>query len=196
MKEIIIFSDFACPFSYIGFSIMNRLRIDRQDIEFYFLPYVLNPELSLEGGDLGDDLDEETINQGFERVELLGSEYKLNYNNKRKIFNTNRLHLASQYAQEMGKFFSFAEIAFKYIFEYGYNVADIKTINKIGFKIGLDINEMNEKIDSGEYDDTFEISKLMSETYKVDSVPTFIVDKEKKSTELKSYEIFIQDLLK
>ena len=45
MKEIIIFSDFACPFSYIGFSIMNRLRKDRQDIEFYFLPYILNPDL-------------------------------------------------------------------------------------------------------------------------------------------------------
>lgn len=196
MKELIIFSDFACPFCYIGFSIMKRLKVENKEIDFNFIPYLLNPDQPLEGGDLADNLDEKTILQGFERVELLGSEYDLIYNNKRIIFNTNRLHLASQYAQDQNKFFEFAEIAFQYIFEYGYNVADPKIINKIGIRIGLDIHEMNEKIDSGQYDDLLINSKILSENYEVDSIPTFILDEEKKPTELKSYEIFIKDLLK
>lgn len=195
MKEIIVFSDFACPFCYIGFSIMNKLRKEDRNIKFTFLPSILNPNESLEGGSLSNEVDQDTIHEGFKRIEILAKEYNLKYNNKMRRFNTNRLHLASQYAQEKGKFFEFAELGFKYIFEYGKNIAKNNIVDEIAVSVGLDIDDMNKRIDNNDFNHIINDSKKLANSYEVESIPTFIVDGKKKPTHLKEYDEFIKDLL-
>ncbi len=194
-KEIKIFSDFACPFCYIGFSIAEKLKSQRKDLDFKFIPLILNPDETIEGSDLYEHIDEATILAGYERIEKLAEEYGLVYNNKRKRFSTNRLHAAGFYAEENSRYFEFAKLAFKYIFEYGENVGKKETVDEIAQLAGLDVEEMNNKIDSGFYNEKFIEAESLADDFNIESVPTFIVENKKKPTQLKEYNDFIKDLL-
>lgn len=195
MINIKVFSDFTCPFCYIGFSIADKLRRGNKDVNFQYFPYELEPNMPIKGSDLRDSIPQEQIDMSFRRIERLGKEYGLVYNNKTKKFNTSRLHKAALYADTMGKFYEFSKEAFRYIFEFGKNVGDNLIINEIGLYVGLDIIEMNKKIDNGEFDAQMKEAKNLSEDYNIESVPTFIVDEEKHVTLLKDYEKFKKDLL-
>ena len=195
MINIKVFSDYACPFCYIGFSIANKLRKEREDVDFTYYPYILAPELSLSGGDLSDSIPQDRIDMSYKRIQRLGSEYGLVYNNKTKKFNTNRLHRAALYAQEEGKFYEFSEAAFRYIFEYGKNLGDPLILNELALSLELDIIKMNEEIDSGKFEKQMDEAKILSEKYQIESVPTFIVNDEREVTTLKDYERFKKDLI-
>lgn len=193
--NIKIFSDFSCPFCYIGFSIAERLKEEHPEINIEWLPYELDPGLSEEGADLTKRIPKEKIDMSFRRIERLGSEYGLIYNNRYKKFNTHKLHKGALYAEKEGKFYEFAKEAFKAIFEYGKNVSESAVLNEIGLKAGLNIVEMNNCISSDAFDEVFEESNKLVSVFEVDSVPTFIVNDSKKVTLLKEYKKFKKDLL-
>lgn len=194
--NIKIFSDFACPFCYIGLAIVKRLKEEEANIEFQWIPYILRQNAPLEGRDLLNRISKEDLDKSYKRIEGLGLEYNLIYNNKRKGFNTNKLHKAALYAEKEGKYYEFAERAFKAIFEYGKNVAKKSVINDLALKSGLNIDEMNNYIKREEvHDYLFNRAKNLAEKYEIDSVPTFIVDDSKKVYILKDYENFKRDLL-
>ncbi len=195
MINIKVFSDYACPFCYIGFSIADKLRKEREDIEILYFPYILDPKVPLEGADLKDSIPAERIEMAYKRIERLGKEYNLNHINKSKKFNTNRLHKAALYAEEKELFYEFSKEAFRYIFELGKNVGDPQVINQLAQSLDLDINEMNEEIDSGRFDQQIEEAARLSRVYNIESVPTFIINGEKHVTRLKDYERFKRDLL-
>lgn len=195
MVNIKVFSDFTCPFCYIGFSIANRLRKENPNVNIEWFPYLLDPNSPLEGSDITEKLAKEQLDQGYKRIQRLGSEYGLVYNNKTKSFNTNRLHKAALYAQREGRYYEFAEQAFKTIFEYGKNVADPVVLNEIGLAAEISITEMNRCIDDGAFDEQVEEAKIQASAYEIESVPTFIVEENKKITTLKDYERFKKDLL-
>ena len=195
MKEIKIFSDYACPFCYIGLAIAMKLKEEVEDLKIEFIPFLLSPGLSLEGGDLRDSLDEKTIENGYKRIERLGEEYGLVYKNKYRKFNTNRLHRAALYAQSQGKGLDFSLLAYKYIFEYGKNVGDPLIVNEIAQVLELDVSAMNSEIDKGNFESQMEEAEKLRKSFEINSVPSFIINEEKKVTGLKPYESFKEDLL-
>ncbi len=195
MTSIKIVSDFACPFCYIGFSIAEKLTKEIPDINIEWIPYELDPDLPIEGGDLTDQIPQKQIDMSYRRIERLGSEYNLAYNNKTKKFNTHRLHKAALFARDEGKYYQFAKEAFKNIFEYEKNVGKPVIVNEIGLEVGINIVEMNKRIDEGFYDEEMEEAKNLWSVYEIESVPTFVVNGNKKVTLLKDYERFKKDLL-
>lgn len=195
MTNIKVFLDYACPFCYLGFSIADKLHNERPDIGFEFFPYELRPDSSQEPVDNSNHFSEEELTKMYERIERLGDEYGLKYNNKTKGFNTHRLLLAGMYAKKEDKFYEFSKEAFKAVFEYGQNVAEPVVVNEIALKVGLNIVEMNNCIETEDLKDEMERAKNLIPVYEVESVPTFIVNDKKSVTELKPYEEFKNDLL-
>ena len=195
MIKIEIFSDFACPFCYIGFSIADKLRKEYSNIDIEWIPYELDSNYPLEGGNLTDLIPQEQIDMSYRRIVRLGSEYDLIYNNKTRKFNTGRLHKAALFARDEGKYYEFAKEAFKAIFENGKNVGEPVIVNEIGLAAGINIVEMNRCIDNGAFDEEMETAKNLATIHEIESVPTFIVNKTKKVTLLKDYERFKKDLL-
>lgn len=195
MSTIKVFSDFACPFCYIGFSIADKLRKEYPEVNFEFIPYELEPDAPLEGYDFSDEYPMEQIEMSYKRIARLGKEYDLIYNNKTIKSNTHRLHESSLYARDKNKFYEFGKEAFKAIFEYGKNLADHDVINEIGLAAGLNIVEMNRYIDEGKYNKQMEDAKNLIPVYNIESVPTFILESGKQLTLLKDYEKFKKDLL-
>lgn len=195
MTTIKTFMDFTCPFSYLGFTILNKLRKEEPDIKHIWFPYILNPDTPLNGSSSDEKFDEEKKKQISDRLNKLGEEYGLKYNNLSCFFNTNRAHRAALYARDKDKFYDFAENTFKAVFERGENIACDEALNQIAESVGLDARDMNSKIDEGLYEDEMKKAQEAKEKYNVDSVPTFIVDETRKVTDLKNYDDFKKDLL-
>ena len=195
MTNIKVFSDYACPFCYIGFSIIDRLRKENPNLDIEWMPFELTPDASLDGRDIGKDVSPEQLEVAYKRILRLGAEYDLVYNNRTTSFNTHRLHKASLYANSVDKFYEFSKEAFKTIFEYGKNVADHSVIDEIGLSVGLDINEMNKQIDEGHFDETMKKAKELVPVHDIDSVPSFVVNDDKKVTTLKDYKKISKDIL-
>lgn len=195
MTNIKVFSDYTCPFCYLGFAIADRLRKEEEDINIEYLPYELKPDASQDPSSLTDDIPEDVLVKSYKRIEGLGNEYALVYKNKTTVFNTHRLILASLYSKKEDKYYEFSREAFKAIFEEGKNVAEAVIVNEIGLKVGLNIVEMNNCIDSGELEEEMAEARRLSSVYEVESIPTFIVNDGKKVTKLKPYSEFKNDLI-
>lgn len=195
MTHFKVFSDFACPFCYIGFEIGDRLLNEDEDITIEWIPFILDRDTPQIGSDLSDDIPQENIDFSYKRIERLGKEYDLVYNNKTKKFNTNLLHIAGLYAQSVDKFRPFAREAFRAIFKDGRNVAELDVINAIGYKVGLNLNELNDALKDPHFTELLEESLNLGKVYRIDSVPTFVRDDNKKILLLKEYKKFKKDLL-
>lgn len=196
MTNIKLFSDFACPFCYIGMAIAQKLVEENPDVKIEYFPFELNPDLGPEGIDIKDKISEDHINKMYEGIKKLGQEYGLVYTNSTMSFNTHRLHMASLFARDMGKFYEFSMEAFKAIFEREENISQDVILNAIGLRAGLNIVEMNECLASGKYEEEMEeASRQARKVYEIPSVPSFIVDERKLVTDLKDYEGFKKDLL-
>lgn len=195
MTKIKVFSDFACPFCYIGFSIADKLKHENPEVEFQWFPFELEPDAPPEGYDFSNDIPIEQIEMSYKRIQRLGSEYGLIYNNKTKKSNTHRLHKASLYANLEGKFYEFAKEAFKAIFTDGKNVDQQDVINEIGLAAGINIVEMNRCIDKGNFDEQMEEAKNLVPIVNIESVPTFILEDGTQVTTLKNYAKFKKDLI-
>lgn len=195
MINMKVFFDYSCPFCYIGFAIANKLKEENPNINFQYIPYELDKDVPIEGSSLLDYVPEKQVEHSYKRIERLGSEYGLVYNNKIKKFNTHRLLLASLYSHKENKFYEFSKEAFKAIFTDGKNVSLPEIVNEIGLAAGLNIVEMNNCIEKGDLDSEFLNGKELTLMHEVDSVPTFIVNDSKKVTLLKKYDSFKKDLL-
>ena len=190
-----VFSDFACPFCYIGFTIAHKVTEEYPEVEFFWYPYELDSEVPEEGSSIESYIPKEQLDMSYRRIERLGSEYGLIYNNKVNKFNTGLLHRAGLYAQEVGKFYPFAAEAFRTIFTDGRNVALKEVINDIGLKAGLNIQEMMTAIEDGSFEEGMHEAIELAAAYEIESVPTFIREDGKRVTLLKDYAKFKRDLM-
>ena len=196
MQNIKTFMDFIWPFSYIGFSILNRIKKEETNIEHIWYPYILNPDTPLEGQELDKSFSEEQRKKSLERLEALGSEYGLEFNSGPLIFNTVRAHKATLYARDKGKLYEFAKEVFDAVFKRAENIADKDILGKIARSLGLDADDMNNSIDKGLYDEQIKQAKQLARDYNVTSVPSFIVDGVNKNINVKEYKLFKEELMK
>ena len=195
MTNFKVFSDFACPFCYIGFTIARKMVEENPEIQIDFYPYELDMDVPEMGSSLEVSIPMEQIEMSYRRIQRLGSEYGLVYNNKTSKFNTGLLHRAALYAKEVGKFYEFSSEAFREIFTEGRNVALKEVVNDIGLKAGLNIQEMMNNIEEGSFEESMEEARELAAAYGIESVPTFIREDGKRITLLKDYDKFKRDLM-
>ncbi len=140
-------------------------------------------------------MSEEDLDKFYKTLNRLGQPYNIKFSNKDKKFNTHRAHLAGEYAKTQGKYEEFCEETFKAYYRDSKNLADREVINEIGSKVGLNIEEMNSKVDSGKYETILTDALNLCRSYKVKSIPTFIVNEKDRITAIRDYKNFKKSLL-
>lgn len=197
MKKIKVFSDYVCPFCYIGFTIADKIvNEDKEDVEFIWYPRVLNEELKGDVKNLSQHMPKEQREMTYNRILSLAKEYDLSYDNKDLTFDSTRAHKASLFARDNDKFYEFSRLVFRAVFEDGENIYKKEVVDKLANQAALDVDKMNDAVDSGYYDKELENAKLLKEELNVESVPTFILEDGTKVYNLKEYKLFKEDLLK
>jgi predicted DsbA family dithiol-disulfide isomerase len=173
--KIVVFSDYICPFCYIGFYRVEQIR-NNFDIEFEWRPFEIHPETPKEGTELTNlPFPKEYLEMMKANIQKLADDVGISLTLNDKLPNSRLALYFSEYARKKGKFDEFHKLVFDAYWKDGRDIGDQDFLLSIAESIGFRKEDILEYIDS---DEPFEeLSKSLRELrkYGINGVPTFII---------------------
>lgn len=193
--KILIFSDYAWPFCYVGKGIVDELKKEF-NIEDDWLPFELHPEVPKEGKKVSEFFLGVSVKDMFANINYTGNKYGVSFSGADLMSNTHMALIATEYAKEKGKFHEFHDKVFYAYFTEGKNIGDIEILTNIAKSIGLDADEMIKIIEDGYYVNKLNEAKNLAKQYEVNSTPTFIINNKYVIVGAQPIDSFKEALLK
>lgn len=203
--RITIWSDFVCPFCFIGqahldTALENFEHKDEVDIEYK--SYLLMPDAEYQPGvsyyeffsekfGMPVDKAEEQLKQQAESAKESGV---IMNHDIAKIANTFNTHRAFQYAKEHGKGTEFFKRFYAAHFTDGEVLSDTDTIVRISEEIGLDGEEVRNIVENEEHTDKVQQDISQAQQLGVQGVPFFLVNDKYSISGAQPVELFRQAL--
>ncbi len=187
--KIQIWSDFACPYCYIG---KHNLEVAINQLE----PAIKNQlELIYRSFELSPDAPTTTEQSCYEqlaakynvsleqarsmsrRAEALGKEAGLELNFDKLIpTNTFKAHQLAHYAYTVQKAPEIVESLFQAHFRYGLNIAEDNVLLQLAEAMGLDPVQTRQALQTEAFGKSVRLDEIKAEQIRISSVPFFIVD--------------------
>ena len=183
--RIDIWSDYACPFCYIGKRKLEKALEEfkgKEDIEIVWRSFQLDPnakdstDIDMVSGlarkyNMSIEKSQEMINH----MDNMAKEVGLNYNFKDMIqTNTLKAHRLAIYAKEFGLMGEMNERLLKAHFIDGINIGDIEILGDLAKEVGLNRDDTLTMLNSDEYIDQVEADRYEAKQLDINSVPFFI----------------------
>jgi predicted DsbA family dithiol-disulfide isomerase len=192
-QKVIIYSDYICPFCYIGLNRVNRLQ-NEFDVDVEWRGLEIHPETPKEGQTLEDmGLNPHYIDMVIENVNKLAAEINLNLKSPSKISNSKSALQLCEFAKKNGKFDEYHKEVFKSYWEDGEDIGDIEVLCSIINKIGLNPSIAKQFLEKEKGSEEVDRFLLEAKAWGIDSVPTFIIGNIKIEG-AQPYELFIKAL--
>jgi predicted DsbA family dithiol-disulfide isomerase len=175
--KIVMFSDFVCPFCYIGFEVMRKLK-QEFDLEIEWRGFQIHPEWPAEGipiervRGLGDM---EARQQVWKRISAMAEAEGLPIAPPTMFTNSRAALAACEYARELGKDEDFEARIYRAYFVEGANIGDPELIVRLGADAGLDLAAVADAIKSPKYEMKLKNNALAANQRQVSGVPTFFI---------------------
>lgn len=174
-KKVIVYSDYICPFCYIGKHRVDKLQ-EEFDVEVEWRPLEIHPETPSGGVTLEElGLDPHYMDMIIENVIRLASEIGLNLVQPKKIPNSKLALMLCEFAKENGKFNEYHNIVFRAYWEDQMDIGDPDTLFDIIDGLGLDPEKAEKFLKNGIVQEKIERYLLEAKAWGIDSVPTFII---------------------
>ncbi|OMP66481.1 DsbA family oxidoreductase [Domibacillus epiphyticus] len=203
--KVEIWSDFACPFCYIGkrrFEKAVRLFDGKVDIEFRSFELDANAPKKADQ-DIHDLLAEkygmtrEQAKAMNNKMTAQAKETGLDYQMDTLIpANTHDAHRLSHFAKEQGKMAEFTERVLKAYFTESKHIADVETLAQLAEEAGLQKEEALNVLKSGRYRDRVREDQAEAAAVGVQGVPFFVFNEKYAVSGAQSEESFLQVLQK
>lgn len=174
--KITVYSDYICPFCYVGYHRLMRLR-DSYDLKINWRFLEIHPETSAEGEPI-DSLQypAEQWQQMLSNLTRIADEENIPLSQLTFITNSKDALLLSEASKQCGRetFYALHEKLFKAYFVEGKNIGNKNTLKEIALSNGID-----EKIIESAWTDDIHQKQLLSNfesarAHNVQSVPSFI----------------------
>jgi len=175
--KITMFSDFVCPFCYIGFEVVRKLKPEF-NIQLEWRGYQIHPEWPPEGipvDKMRTPSDMDARQAAWKRITAMAEAEGLEIKPP-TVFTSSRAALAAcEYAREKGKAEDFEARIYRAYFIEGANIGDAALIARLGAEVGLDENEVAEAVRSPHYEMRLKNNALTAHQRGVSGVPTFFL---------------------
>ncbi len=203
--KIEIWSDFACPFCYIGKRKLEKAiqkLPDSSSIQIEWKSFQLNPDLQTnENQNTLTYLSQtkgwtqsQTI-QMTAQVAAMGREEGLNFDFEHTLVaNTKQAHRLLHFAKEKGKQDELKERLFQVYFEEGKNIDQQETLLHCAESVGLARGEAKQVLDSASFDAAIDQDVYESRLIGVQGVPFFVFDRKYGISGAQPDEVFDQTL--
>ena len=175
--SLVMFSDFICPFCYIGFETVRKLQP-----EFGFTlewkGFQIHPEWPAAGiaaAEYRRGMDPETRGMMWARIASLGETVGLEMKSPELLANSRLALEAAEFAKEYGKAELFEERVFRAYFNENLNIGSQGILAELAAEVGLDPNELNLALESKRYEQRINDNAHAAHERGVDGVPTFFV---------------------
>lgn len=175
--KLVMFSDFICPFCYIGFETVRRLKPEF-DFELEWRGFEIHPDWPAEGmpaekfyGAVGPGL----RNGMWERIKGLAERIGLVMNPPSVVTNSRLALEAAEFAREAGLGEAFEERIFRAYFRERANIGDAGLIGELGAEVGLERAALADALAQRKYTLRLKNTALVARQRGVDGVPTFFL---------------------
>jgi predicted DsbA family dithiol-disulfide isomerase len=175
--QIKMYSDFICPFCYIGFEVFRKLKPEF-DLELDWRGFQIHPEWPAEGmlaSEWRNGMDPAARQAIWQRIQGMavaaGFEMK-----PPELLTNSRLSLeAAEFAKEAGVGEAFAERVYRAYFYEGLNIGIQSVLADLAADVGLLRDDLNLALDSGRYALRLKNNAMVAHQNGVSGVPTFFI---------------------
>lgn len=203
--RIQVWTDFVCPFCYIGNEKLKRAiqAFEHHDqIEVEFKSYQLDPHARYEEGKtMAESLSEtkgmpqEQLKQMTEHLTTAAEEVNLTFRfDIAKNANTFDAHRLYQYAKSIGKGSSYTERVKKAYFTEGEVISDYNTLVKLAEEVGISKEDSLSVLQSTAYSDDVKGDIEQARQIGIQGVPFFIFNNRYAISGSQPQELFAKTL--
>lgn len=201
--EVEIWSDFLCPFCYIGKKNFEKALSKLEDsshIKVIYRSFELNPAaeksqnisiyeyLAQKYGktlEWAKEANQNVINMGIQ------SGIKMNMNLV-KPTNSFDAHRLAHLALKNGKQSELSEILFEMNFTLGKDIADHQVLKEAGLKAGLKESEVTALLSSNQFEDDVRDDERTAQEFGISGVPFFVFNRKLAVSGAQQPESFVQ----
>jgi len=189
--KVIAYSDYICPFCYIGYHRIEQLKKD-YNIDVEWKPFEIHPETP-KGGALTKDLPfpKGYLEMAFANVKRLADEDGLTLKFSEKLPNSRLALYISEFARKKGKFDEFHKLVLEAYWLEGKDIGDKSLLLELAESVGLNKIEIETYLNTDEPFNSIEKSLIELRRYRINGVPTFIIG-DKLIVGAQPYKIFKQ----
>ncbi|CAG7630090.1 hypothetical protein PAESOLCIP111_03166 [Paenibacillus solanacearum] len=205
--KVEIWSDFACPFCYIGkrrFEAALEQFPQRAEVEVVYRSFELDPNAPVSvdhdvhqmlAGKYGMSR-EQAIDMNrnvVEQAAALGLAYHMD---TLVLTNTFDAHRLAQYAAVHGKLTPMTERLLKAYFTDSLHLGDRETLAGLAAEVGLDRDDVLHMLESGAFADEVRADEQDAAALGIRAVPFFVIDRKFGVSGAQPGEVFLQALQK
>ena len=177
MIKMKIFSDYICPFCYIGGEIVEKLNLEYDlDVEWHGLE--IHPETHSEGADLNQLFGKERLQGMFGGLKQMADAYNLPLVPQERMPNSLHALEAAEFARSHGKHHTLHNALMRAYFAEQKDIGDVAILKDLAQSIGLDASELEAALSSGQFRPKIEADALEARRLGIHSTPTFIINDE------------------
>jgi predicted DsbA family dithiol-disulfide isomerase len=187
-ESITIYSDYVCPFCYLGRQSLETYRETRDDeaadLEIDWQPFDLRSRQRRPDGTLDESVDsgkdEEYYEEARENVERLREEYGADEMSTDLVGDVDgfQAQVASLYVKETHpeQWLEFDEAVFAALWEDERDVGDADVLADIADDVGLDADEIRDVVADESWRDRLRDEFADAREFGITGVPTFVYD--------------------
>ena len=185
--KVEIWSDFVCPFCYMGEKKFEQALADfehKDEVEIVFKSFQLPMgKAGVKGKDINQTIADkynisyEQAKANNDQIVKAAAKVGLNYRfDILKLNNTELAHEITKYAESVGKGKDLVDRYFKAYFEEGVDIGDKEKLIELADEIGLNIIELKKQLEQGSLKAEIEKDKVLASKIGINSVPFFIIN--------------------
>ncbi|MFX1366918.1 MAG: DsbA family protein [Promethearchaeota archaeon] len=189
--KVIAYSDYICPFCYIGYHRIEQLKKE-YNLDIEWRPFEIHPETPKEGA-LTEDLPfpKGYLEMVFANVKRLADEDGLELKFSEKLPNSRLALYISEFARKKGKFEEFHKLVLEAYWLEGKDIGDKSLLLDLAGPVGMDKNEIEAYLNTDEPFNAVQKSLSELRRHRINGVPTFIIG-EKLIVGAQPYSVFKQ----
>lgn len=175
--KITLFSDFICPFCYIGFHTLQKMQREF-DLEVAWRGFQIHPDWPATGisadkvyGAQGSD----SRKAAWERISTMATEIGLEMRPPSVLTNSYNALAACESAIASGKGEEFEERVYRAYFYDASNIGDVEVLKKLASEVGIDAEKTAEATTAPAIQLKLKNNALVAHQHGVSGVPTFFI---------------------
>ncbi|MBU8898920.1 DsbA family oxidoreductase [Corallococcus sp. H22C18031201] len=185
-----VWSDFVCPWCYVGLSEVEKLRKE-YDVQVDWRPFFLRPETPPEGLPLPEYV-RERMKDPNNPLKVRAAQAGLTMVHRDIIPSTRRAHEATEFARDAGKLDPFHAAVLRRYWTEGQNLWEFETLRGAAQDAGVDPDALQRALEEGRYTKRVEESVREAQGLGVNAVPTFVLGERFALQGAQEYDIFRQ----
>lgn len=173
MITVTVFSDYVCPWCYVGTSELATLK-GEFEFKVDWRPFLLRPDTPETGWELPDRI-KNFINDPNNPLKQRATKLGIEINHRLVVPSSRRAHECTEFARANGKLEEFHHALIERYWSKTEDLHDWEVLKAAAAQVGLDGEAMQAEVAAGKWKEPVDTGLAAAHELGVSAVPTFLI---------------------